>query len=386
MSLTELTLKNLKPKEKRYMVRDDQGLYIEIHPTGRKSWKVRSMIDGKSKKFTLGEYPKMGLREARQKRDEMRDAKDIDQIPEKQIRTFQDVAKEWYETHIKGTCSEGHAVTVVSRLDRFLYPKLGDKPIREIKAPEILDLLRSLQNAGTIETAHRVKQIAGQVFRYAIAIGEGDRDITADLRGALKPNRHDHHGAAKTLKEVRAVVQAMSVYQGSTLVTGALWFSAYTFARPGEVRHAEWVEIDFETAEWRVPAEKMKARKVHIVPLAIQTVKILKEIKQLTGHGRYIFPSTRALRHCDTPMSENTITAALRRMGFEKNEMTAHGFRAMASTRLNELGWAPDVIERQLAHVEKSAVRAAYNHAEHLSERRRMMQTWADYLDSLLVK
>lgn len=384
MPLTELSLKNLKPEEKRYLVRDDQGLYIEVAPTGRKFWKLRYMVDGQARKASLGEYPYISLRDARQKRDEMRGRIAQSGTPEESpVRTFRDIAAEWYETHIKGTTSERHAETVISRLERFLYPKFGDRAIREITAPEVLDLLRSLQNSGIVETAHRVKQIAGQVFRYAIAIGEGERDVTADLRGALKPNRHAHHGTAKTPQETRAVVQAISAYHGGAHVLNALWFSAYTFARPGEIRNAEWSEVDFDAAEWRIPAEKMKARKVHIVPLAQQVIELLRRQKQLTGHGRYVFPNMRSLKLGDRPMSENAVLVALRSMGFTKEQMTAHGFRGMASTRLNEQGWPPDVIERQLAHVEGNSVRAAYNHAEYLPERRKMMQCWADYLDEL---
>lgn len=383
MPLSELSLKNLKPKEKRYLVRDDQGLYIEVNPTGRKFWKVRYMVAGQAKKVSLGEYPYVGLREARSRRDELRGCIASGDASQSPCRTFRDVAQEWYSTHILGVCSGGHAETVISRLERFLYPKLGDKTIKEISAPEVLELLRALQNAGIVETAHRVKQIAGQVFRYAIAIGEGERDVTADLRGALKPNRHQHHGAAKTPQAVKALVQSMSVYRGGALVRNALWFSAYTFARPGEIRHAEWTEIDLEAKEWRIPPEKMKARRPHIVPLASQVLEILETLKNISGHGRYVFPSAKALRTGDVPMSENTVRAALRSMGLSNEEMTAHGFRAMASTRLNEMGWAPDVIERQLAHVEGNKVRAAYNHAEYLAERREMMQVWADYLDGL---
>jgi integrase len=385
MALTELSLKNLKPKDKRYLVRDDQGLYIEINPTGRKYWKVRYMVDGNAKKVTLGEYPYITLKDARQKRDEVRGQIVTGEAPQKPARTFQDVATEWYETHIKEACSETHAETVISRLERFLYPKLGDRSVREIAAPDVLEILKALQNSGIVETAHRVKQIAGQVFRYAIAIGEGDRDVTADLRGALKPNRHNHFGAAKTPQEVKAVIQAISVYHGGAIVTNALWFSAYTFARPGEIRHAEWTKIDFDAREWVFHPEKIKDPEVlHIVPLSRQALQVLEVMKPLTGHGRYIFPSTKALRRGDAPMSENTINVALRYMGFEKKQMTAHGFRGMASTHLNNSRlFAPDEIERQLAHIEKNAVRAAYNYAEYLPQRREMMQWWADWLDGL---
>jgi integrase len=248
-----------------------------------------------------------------------------------------------------------------------------------------MEILKCLQTAGVVETAHIVKQLFGQVARYAIAIaiGEGDRDVSADLRGALKPSRREHRSAAKTPQEAKAVMRGISTYHGGMLLLYALNFSAYTFCRPGEIRHAEWTEIDFEAREWRIPAEKMKARRVHIVPLADQVIQILRNVQTLTGHGRYVFPNARTLRHGERAMSENAVTAALRRMGFEKDQLCAHGFRAMASTILNEQGWTPDVIERQLAHVEGNSVRAAYNHAEHLPQRREMMQHWANWLDGL---
>jgi integrase len=383
MALTELALKNLKPKDKRYLVRDDQGLYIEVNTTGRKYWKVRYMVDGKARKVSLGEYPEVGLKDARQKRDGIRGMVVTGEEPQSPAKTFREVAAEWYETHIKDVRSDRHAETVISRLERFLYPKLGDKIVKEISAPDVLGILKALQNAGTVETAHRVKQIAGQVFRYAIAIGEGERDVTADLRGALKPNIHGHHGTAKTPQEARAVILAIDAYRGGAIVKNALWFSAYTFARPGEVRRAEWAEIDFEAAEWRIPAEKMKARKVHIVPLVTQTLAVLRDMEALTGHGCYVFPSPRAYNKGNIPMSENAITSALRRMGFEKDQMTAHGFRAMANTLLYEQGWPPDVVERQMAHMIGSNVRQAYDYSQLLDKRREMMRAWADWLDGL---
>ncbi|MDR2523354.1 MAG: integrase arm-type DNA-binding domain-containing protein, partial [Synergistaceae bacterium] len=222
MALTELALKNLKPKDKRYLVRDYQGLYIEVNPTGRKYWKVRYMADGQAKKVTLGEYPYISLKEARRRRDDVRGMAVTGQEPQKPPKTFRDAASEWYETHIKSVCSQTHAVTVISRLERFLYPKLGDKVLKEISAADVLDILKALQNSGIVETAHRVKQIAGQVFRYAAAIGEGERDITADLRGALKPNTHKHHGAAKTSQEAKAVILSIDAYNGGAVVKNAL--------------------------------------------------------------------------------------------------------------------------------------------------------------------
>jgi integrase len=248
----------------------------------------------------------------------------------------------------------------------------------------VLDVLKALQNSGIVETAHRVKQIAGQVFRYAIAIGEGERDLTADLRGALKPNTHKNHGAAKTMQEAKAVILAIDAYGGGVVVKNALWFSAYTFTRPGEIRHAEWSEIDFEAKEWRLPPPKTKQREVHIVPLVPQTMRILNDMKVLTGHGRYIFPSPKAFAKEDIPMSENAVNSALRRMGFQKDQMTAHGFRAMATTMLYEKGWTPDLVERQMGHKVGNKVQQAYDYAQLLDKRREMMHWWANWLDELL--
>jgi integrase len=333
MALTELALKNLKPKEKCYLVRDDQGLYVEVRPNGRKVWKSRYMVNGQAKKVTLGEYPYISLREARQKRDDVKGVIVTGIEPPKPERTFYEIAEEWLEAHIRKRCSQSHTEKTTYRLNRFLYPKFRDRSIGSITAQEILEISRALQDSEKIETAHRVKQIAGQVFRYAIAIGEAERDVTADLRGALRPNIGKSYGAAKTPQEARAVLLAIDAYNGGPVVKNALWFSAYTFVRPGNVRHAEWTEIDFDAAEWRIPKDKGKTRRsAHIVPLATQAISILNNMKALTGHGRYVFPSPRAYAKGDVPMSENAVNAALRHMGFTGDEMTAHGFRHMATT------------------------------------------------------
>jgi integrase len=389
MALTELGIKRLEPKATRYMVRDDRGLYLEIHPNGHKFWKLRYKVEGKEKKLSFGEYPYVGLKDARNKRDEFLLKKNTDGIQTeleplaKKPVTFKEVALEWFDAHIKAARTEGHAVTVKYRLERFLFPAFGEREIRSITTPELLAILRQLQAAGTIETAHRVKQIAGQVFRYGIAIGECEHDLSMDLRGALPPNAHKHHASLTNPKDIAGLLKSLEAFDGSRIVALALWFSAYTFVRPGNARHAEWTEFDIESAEWNIPDIKMKGKKPHIVPLARQVLELLETLRPLTGEGKYIFPSNRTLLHGERPMSENTIVAALRRLGYTKAQMTAHGFRSMASTNLNEQGWHPDVIERQLAHVEGNSVRAAYNYAEYLPERRKMMQHWADWLDSL---
>jgi integrase len=252
--------------------------------------------------------------------------------------------------------------------------------VGEITAVELLDVLRRVEARGALETAHRIKQICGQVFRYAISTGRASRDPSADLRGALPPVRRTHHAAITKPTEVSALLVALSGYHGSLVVRCAMRLAPMVFVRPGELRKAEWAEIDLDGAIWRIPAERMKLRQEHLVPLSRQAVEILSDLRPLTGAGRYVFPSARTnLR----PMSENAITAALRRMGYEQGTMTAHGFRTLASTLLNEQGWPSDAIERQLAHSERNGVRDAYNRAEYLEDRRRMMQKWANYLDEL---
>ena len=249
-----------------------------------------------------------------------------------------------------------------------------------LRAPEVLAILKRIEARGANETAHRVKARIGQVFRYAIAHGTATRDPSADLRGALAPVVSKSHAAITDPAMVADLLRALDSYAGQLATRGALRLAPLVFARPGELRHAEWSEFDLDAAEWRVPAHKMKMREAHVVPLASQALAILRELQPLTGRGRYLFPG---LRTAGEPMSENTVNAALRRLGFDKDTMTGHGFRAMASTRLNEMGWQPDVIERQLAHAERNKVRAAYNRAQYMAERRKMMQAWADYLDTL---
>jgi integrase len=261
-----------------------------------------------------------------------------------------------------------------------VFPWLGKRHINEITAPELLTVLRRVENRGALETAHRINQICGQVFRYAIATGRAERDISADLKGALPPTRVKHHASITEPKQVGELMRAINSYSGSFTTAIALKLSAILFVRPGELRQAEWSEIDFENKEWRIPAEKMKMRELHIVPLCKQAISLLEELRPLTGRAKYLFPSVRT----DTrPMSNNTINASLRRLGYTKEQMTAHGFRSMASTILNEQGWNRDAIERQLAHSEKDGVRAAYNYAQYLPERKKMMQAWADYLDGI---
>jgi integrase len=390
MALTELGIKQAKPQEKEYMLHDDRGLYLLVKPAGGKYWRLRYWQNKIETKMSLGVYPTVSLKEARDKRDELRKGISNGIDPKKTAQDavtqsqeiFNIVAEEWFIKKIKNVSSENYASTVLSRLERYVLPVFGQRSVREITAPEILVIIRQLEDRGVINIAHCIMGYCGQIFRYAVATNRAERDPTADLRGALQPLKSKHRAAITDPAEIKQLLRAMDTFVGTYVVKCGLWFSAYTFVRPGEVRHAEWKEFNLEGAEWKISEQKMKMKRPHIVPLSKQVIELLENLKPITGHGPYVFPSLRSSKGTQ-PMSENTILYALRRMGFSKDEMCAHGFRGMASTRLNEQGWHPDVIERQLAHVEGNSVRAAYNYAEYLPERRKMMQAWADYLDSL---
>ena len=390
MPLKNTAIRNAKPGPKAQRLFDAGGLYLEVAPAGGKWWRFKYRFEGKEKRLSLGVYPEVSLAEAREKRDAARKLiaqgidpaavrKDQKAAAEEQADTFEAVAREWHKK-FSPTWTESHASRIFRRLEKDVFPWFGSRPIREIAAPELLATLRRIEARGAVETAHRALQNCGQVFRYAVATGRADRDPSGDLRGALPPSKEKHHASLTEPKAIAALLRAIDDYQGSHVTRCALKLAPLVFVRPGELRHAEWSEIDFEAAEWRIPASKMKMREKHIVPLSLQALEVLREVQPLTCAGRYVFPSTRSAAR---PMSENTVTAALRRMGFGTDEMTGHGFRSMACTLLNEMGWHRDAIERQLAHAERNAVRAAYNFAEHLPERRRMMQAWADYLDKV---
>ena len=376
--LSELIIKQAKPKDKKYCISDGRGLVVEIRPNGQKYFIVRAFQDGKEKRKHVGIYPEMSLREARVKAVEAR--RDIFAAPAevKSKITFGEVAQEWLKKRMNDKADKYVEKTKL-RLNKYILPEFKDTPIKEITSGAILKLCRKIEARGVIDTAARVKGVIGQVFRYAIATDRADYDPTAALKGALQTRRAKHMAAITKPSEIAVLMKNINNYP-RFIVKCALKFSALVFCRPGEIRQAEWSEIDFDNAEWRIPADKMKMKREHIVPLAKQAIKILKELQEVTGHQKYIFPS---MRMDGRPMSDGTVRIALRSIGYAKDEMTAHGFRGMASTRLNEMGWPPDVIERQLAHVEQNSVRAAYNHAEYLQERRKMMQAWADYLDGL---
>ena len=339
--------------------------------------------------LSLGTYPAVSLKAARDKRDEMSvllskgvnpaEARKEDKAAMAGQDSFEAVAREWHEK-FKETWTPGHAVNKLVCLEQNAFPWIGKHQLESVNAPDILALLRRIEARGALETAHRLRGIIGQVFRYAIATGRATRDPAADLKGALPPRKRNHFPTITKPSEIAALLNALDGYKGGHVTRCALRLAPLTFVRPGELRHAEWSEIDMDNTEWRIPAEKMKRRRVHVVPLSTQALEVLEDIRPLTGNGRYVFPGVRNIAR---PMSEDTVNAAIRSLGFSQDQFTGHGFRSMASTILNEQGWNWDAVERQLAHAEGNAVRAAYNHADYLEERKRMMQAWADYLDGL---
>ena len=390
--LSDMKVQKAKSKDKPVTLFDGGGLFLMVTPTGGKLWRFKYRYDGKQKLLALGAYPEISLLDARQKREEARRqlAHDIDpgavrkaqkQANIQETETFEVIAREWHNKFMY-TWKESHSSRVLSRLERDVFPHLKLRPIAQIKAPELLGVLRRLESRGILHTAHIVRSICGQIFRYAVATGRAERDPSADLRGALTPVKTINRAAITEPIKVGELLRAIACYKGSFVVQSALKFAPLTFVRPGELRHAEWAEIDFEKAEWNIPAHKMKMKQAHLVPLSRQAIEILIELKKLTGAGRYVFPG----RTSERPMSDNAILAALRYMGFEKSEMSGHGFRAMARTILDEvLQVRPDFIEHQLAHAVRDPNGRAYNRTAHLAERKKMMQTWADYLDGLKV-
>ncbi len=376
MALTDIQIKALKPRDKKYSVSDGRGLILEIRPNGAKYWILRTWNNGKEKRRHLGSYPQLSVKEARIKAVEEHD-KIL--LPKTKSITLGELADEWLKNRMADK-KYSYLESIKMRLRLYILPEFEKTPVTEINSSDILNLCRKLEERRTIETAARVRTLIGQIIRYAIATNRAEHDPTTALKNALATRQHKHMAALTKPADIAMLMKNINAYP-RVIVRCALKFSALTFCRPGEIRHAEWSEIDFENSEWRIPAEKMKMKRTHIVPLARQAIELLRFLKDLTGKGKWIFPSARM---DGNPMSENTVRIALRSMGYSKDDMTAHGFRAMASTRLNEMGWPPDVIERQLAHSDNNRIRAAYNHAEYLPERRKLMQFWADYLDELI--
>jgi integrase len=392
MPLTDVKTRTVKPQEKPFKISDGNGLFLLVNPNGSKWWRFKYRFDGKEKLLSFGTYPEVSLSSARDKRAEARRqvAAGIDpgevRKAKKAARTesvansFEVIAREWHGKFLH-TWTPTYAARVIGRLQDDVFPWMGNRPISDLKAPDVLAVLRRIESRGALETAHKIRNSVGQVFRYAVATGRAERDPSGDLKGALPPNTVKHLAALTDPKDVAVLLRAIDDYQGSFVVKCAMRLAPLVFVRPGELRQAEWSEIDLEKAEWNIPAEKMKMNHAHLIPLSRQAVEILEEIKPLTGSGRYVFPSGWSFIR---PMSENAVLVALRRMGYGKDEMTGHGFRAMARTILDEvLQVRPDFIEHQLAHAVKDPNGRAYNRTSHLAERRKMMQTWADYLDGL---
>ena len=390
--LTPFEADNAKARDKTYRLYDQRGLYLEVTPTGRKYWRLKYRFGGKEKRLALGVYPKVKIAQARTAAEIARASisQNVDPSAERRAKrqeqhrlsdayTFRTVADEWLALQ-QTSWSENTFKNAQRRLQNYVYPYIGNLPISHIQPADVLNVIRRIENRDHIDTAHRVKQRCGQIFRYAIATGRADRDPAADLRGALAPLRTKHHAAVTEPTQVGGLLRSIAQYHGSETTRIALLLLAHTFVRPGELRKARWSEFDLESAIWRIPADRMKMKLAHLVPLSRQTVVLLRELQHLTGKKAFLFPSTLSDQR---PISDNTLNTALRRLGYTKDEMTSHGFRTIASTLLHERGWHTDIIERQLAHIERNKVKGAYNRAQHLDRRAEMMQDWSDLLEDL---
>jgi integrase len=392
MALTDTAIRKAKSGDKTQRLFDGSGMYLELSPAGGKWWRLKYRFGGKEKRLSLGIYPDTSLADAREKRDAARKLLAAGVDPgeqrkavkaageERAANSFEVIAREWHAKQ-STTWVDLHASRIMLRLENDVFPWLGRRPIADIPAREFLATVNRVADRGAVESAHRVLQYCSQVLRYAIATGRAERNPVADLRGALPPVKQTHHAAIIDPDAIGGLLRAIDGYQGSFVTKCALRLAPLLFVRPGELRHAEWAEFDLDCAQWNLPAEKMKMREPHLVPLAPQAVAILRELHELTGRGRYVFPSARGPKR---PMSDNAVLSALRRMGYATHEMSGHGFRAMARTVLDEvLHFRPDYIEHQLAHAVTDPNGRAYNRTAHLAERRTMMVAWADYLDTV---
>lgn len=391
--LSDTQISKTKPKEKEFTLHDGEGLHLLVKPNGSKLWRFRYEVDGVRKMISFGSYPVVTLARAREKRLEA--LRDLDRgiLPvitnpllisnidsTEMIISFETVAREWHANY-QHTWVDSHALHKIQRLEKEIFPYIGELAIHTIEPVQLLQALRRVANRGAVDTAHRLRFECGAIFRYGIATGRCKRDPASDLKGALPPVKNGHHAAPVEPKLLTPVLKAIDGYGGSLTVTAALKLQVLFFVRPGELRHAEWSEIDLEAGLWSIPEGKMKMKIAHIVPLCQQAVEILTELKPLTGRSKYVFPGGRSYHR---PMSENAVNSALRIMGFEKDFITGHGFRAVARTILDEvLEFRPDIIEHQLAHAVKDPNGRAYNRTAHLPYRKKMMQRWADYLDEL---
>ena len=390
MALTDTTIRNAKPGEKPLKLFDGGGLFLLIAPTGGKLWRLKYRFGAKEKLFSLGVYPAVSLKDARERRDDARRllAQGTDPGENRKAQkaatltraadSFEVIAREWFAKYAP-TWAESHSSKIIERLERDIFPWLGARPIAEIAAPELLTVLRRIEARGALDTTLRAKQNCGQIFRYAVATGRAERDPSGDLRGALAPVKHENFAAITNPTQVAELLRAIDAFRGTFVVKCALQVAPILFVRPGELRTAEWAAFDLDKAEWRYRVTKTKTE--HLVPLPVQAVSILRELHALTGQRRYVFPG----RDPHKPMSGAAVNAALRRLGYDtRTEITGHGFRAMARTILHEeLHFKPEVIEHQLAHKVPDALGTAYNRTKFLTERCTMMQQWADYLDQL---
>lgn len=390
--LTDTAIKKAQPKEKIYRLFDGGGLYLEVNPAGGRYWRLKYRFANRERRLAIGVYPAVTLKAAREKAQKARQqiADGIDPSEAKRqekiaravgtAASFRAIAEEWFDKE-KPHWSESHKERLTWIFKSALFPYIGHRPIAEINPPELLAALRRTESKGAIETANRAKQVAGQVFRYAVATGRAERDPTPDLKGALATPKVKHHPTLTDPKDVANLLRAIDGFSGTPTVTAALKLSPLLFVRPGELRHMEWAEINWAESRWEIPAEKMKMGLAHIVPLPQQAIEILRDLQPLTGRGKYVFPSARG---ASRPLSENGVRTALRTLGFTNEQLTPHGFRAMARTLLDEvLGYRVEWIEHQLAHAVKDANGRAYNRTSHLKDRVKMMQGWADYLDHL---
>jgi len=391
--LTDMRVKNARPKEKAYKLADGGGMYLEITPSGSKLWRMKFMqSSGKESRLSFGAYPEVSLTQARAARAAARQLKAADVDPGQAKRdvklakaaaalnSFEAIARQW----LNKTAAERAESTQTKNtawLEKNIFSEIGSMPISAIKPRDVLGALQKIEARGAIESAHKIKQICGQIFRHAVASGLAERDVTVDLRDALAAVPEAHYAAITDPKQVAELLRAIYAYTGHPYATTALKLAPMLFQRPGELRSMEWVEIDWDKAEWNIPARKMKMKRDHLVPLSTQALELLRGIQAISGHTKYVFPSVRTGARC---MSDNTINVALRSMGYPKEVMTGHGFRAMARTIMDEvLDERVDLIEHQLAHAVKDPNGRAYNRTAHLPARRKMMQRWADYLSGL---
>ncbi|SEG49343.1 tyrosine-type recombinase/integrase [Marinobacterium lutimaris] len=392
MPLTDKQAKAAAPAEKDYKLADEKGLFLLVKRNGAKYWRMKYRFAGKEKLLSIGVYPETSLKAARTKRDEARQllAEGTDPSVAKRARkqatitaalnSFEAIALEWHQLKSAGW-AQSNADKIKGRMEKYLFPVIGSRPIDSIEAPELLTLIRKIEAKEHYETAHRVRSYASKVFKYAIATGRASRDPAGDLVGTLKPKQTKHYAAITTPQEFGRLLLAIDNYQGTPAVIAALKCSALWFCRPGELRQTEWAEVDFDNQMIVIPGDRMKMRNDHIIPLSRQSIEILRELEPLTRRSKYVFPGVRG---ASRPLSENGVRTALLNMGYDNNTHTAHGFRATARTLLDEvLGYRFEWIEQQLAHEVRDTNGRAYNRTQHLEQRREMMQRWADYLDQL---